>query len=100
MFSSRSILLLAYVVNYYLVTFGIVRDRHADTRPDGTRRIRADHALAEVGSKATLPQQKCVTQVHLSQSHTKEHTLVRIDYGRYRHYPVGRGYWMKLQSSL
>ena len=35
-----------FLVNYYLVTFGIVTDRQTD----GKRRIRAHRALAQVGS--------------------------------------------------
>ncbi len=42
-------------MNYYLVTFGIVTDRQTDRqtdrRTDRKRRIRAQRALAHVGSK-------------------------------------------------
>ena len=40
-----------FLVNYYLVTFGIVTDRQADRRTGGKRHIRAHRALAQVGSK-------------------------------------------------
>ncbi len=40
-----------FLVNYYLVTFGIVIDRQTDRQTDRKRRIRAHRALAHVGSK-------------------------------------------------
>ncbi len=60
-----------FLVNYYLVTFGIVTDRwtdrQTDRRTDRKRRIRAHRALAQVGSKMCLCG-TCLTS--LPQTHT------------------------------